>query len=83
MGSDQLIASRRVSCRDDRVDLFEWHFKRPEPPDDLGGGDLFGVVAAVAGAGVDLGRFEQADAVVMAQRLDVQVGRSREVPDGH
>jgi hypothetical protein len=31
---------------------------------------------------VNLSRLEQADAMVMAQRLDVQVCRSGEVPDG-
>jgi hypothetical protein len=43
--------------------------------------DLVGRVMAMPAEGVDLGRFEQADPVVVPQRLDVQVGRPGEVAD--
>jgi hypothetical protein len=82
MGSDQLVAYPRIGRGDDSVDLFEGHVQRPESPDHLGGRYLIGGVVAVSGEGVNLSRFEQADAVVVAQRLDVQVSRSGEVPDG-
>jgi hypothetical protein len=80
---DQLVASLRICRRDDRVNLFEGgHVRRPEPPDHRSGRDLIGGAAAVPDEWVNLSRFEQADAMVVAQRLDVQVCRSGEVPDG-
>jgi hypothetical protein len=36
----------------------------------------------VSGVGIDIGRLQQADAVIVAQRLDVQVRRAGEIPDG-
>jgi hypothetical protein len=82
VGSDQLVASPRICRCDDRVNLFEGHVQRPEPADHLSGRDLIGGVTPVPSEWVDLSRLEQADAVVVAQRLDVQVCRSGEVPDG-
>jgi hypothetical protein len=64
------------------VNLFEGHVQRPEPPDHLSGRYLIGGVVAVPSEWVNLSRFEQADVVVVAQCLDVQVCRSGEVPDG-
>ena len=82
MSGDELVASCRLSGGDHGMDLLQWHVEGAEAADDLGGRDLVGCVAPVAGVGVDVGGFEQADAVVVAQRFDVQVGRAGEVPDG-
>jgi hypothetical protein len=79
---DELITSGQVGGGDDDVNLFQRHIERAEPADDLGGRDLVGAIPAVSGVGVDIGRFQQADAVVVAQRLDVQVRCAGEVPDG-
>jgi hypothetical protein len=45
-------------------------------------GDLLSRVAPVPGARVDVSRFEEADLVVVAQRLDAEMGGPGEVADG-
>src|ERR1700722_20877214 len=82
MAGDEVVAGGQVGSRDDRVDLLQGHVERPEPADDLSGRDLIGGVAAMPCARVDVGGLEQADAVVMAQRLDTQVRGPGEVTDG-
>lgn len=67
---DQRVPGEHVRRRDDLLYVLQRHVQRPEPADHLGRGDLVGGVAAVTGAGVHVGRLEQADAVVMPQRLD-------------
>jgi len=62
------------------VDLFEGHVQGTKSADDLGGWDLVGRVAAVSGGGINIGRCEQADAVVVPQCLDGQVGGPGEIP---
>jgi hypothetical protein len=78
---DQLVTGRQVRGGDDGMDLFQRHVKGPEPPDDLGGRDLVSAITAVPGGRIDIGGHQQADAVVVAQRLDGQVRGAREVPD--
>jgi hypothetical protein len=63
------------------VDLLERHVERPESQDYLRGRDLVGRVAAMTGARVDVSRLEQADPVIVPQRLDAQVRGPREVTD--
>jgi len=50
--------------------------------DDLGYWNLLGGIAAVTGTRVDVGRLEYPDPVVVAERLDTQVGGPGEVADG-
>jgi hypothetical protein len=78
---DQLVPGGQVRGGDDGMDLIQGHVQGPEPLDDLGGRDLVSAVASVPGVGIDIGGFQQADAVVMAQRLDVEVRGAREIPD--
>jgi hypothetical protein len=83
MTGDELVTSRQVGGGDDGVNLFQRHIERAEPADDLGGRDLVGAIPAVSGAGVDIGRFQQADAVVVAQRLDVDAIVAAFAPDAY
>lgn len=71
MTDNQLIPGGQVGRRDDGVDLLERYFEQAEPADDLRGRDLVGV-ATVASHRIDVGRLQQADAVVVAQGLDVK-----------
>ena len=82
MGGDELVASVEIGGGDDRLDLFQRHLEGTEAPDDLGGRDLLGGVAPMTGVGVDVGRLQQADAVVVAERLHAEVGGAGEVTDG-
>jgi hypothetical protein len=65
MRGDELIASFQIGCGVDGLDLLQRHFQDAKAPDDLGGRDLLGDVAAVTCVGVDVGRLRQADAVVL------------------
>jgi hypothetical protein len=81
MTGDQLVAGGQVRGGDDGMDLFQRHVQGPEPLDDLGSRDLVGAIAAVPGRRIDIGGHQQADAMVVTQRLDVQVRGAREIPD--
>ena len=61
VGGDQLVAGVDVGGGEHRLDLVQRHVQGPEAADDLGRRDLVGGVAAVAGGGVDIGRFQQAE----------------------
>ena len=63
------------------ADLSNGHSKLSEAVDDLGGRHLVEAVVAVGALGVHVGGFNQARLVVAAQRLDAQVGDTRELPD--
>jgi hypothetical protein len=72
-----------VAGLDDLPHPVEGHVEGSEPLDDGGVGQLRGVIAAVAGGGVDPGRDEDAGLVVRPERLDRQQARSRERADRH
>ncbi len=80
--SDEVVASVHVGRGDDRLDLFQRHLQGTEASDDLGGGDLLDDVAAMTGVWIDVGRLQQADPMVMAERFHAQVGGAGEVSDG-
>ena len=82
MGGDELVASVNVGRGDDRVDLVQGHLEGTEAPDDLGGGDLLGGVTAVAGGRVYISGLQEADPVVVTERLDTQVRGTGEIADG-
>ena len=63
------------------MDVLQGHVELAEATDDLRHRDLIGAVPAIPGVVVDVGGVEHADAVVVAQRLDAQVGGAREVAD--
>jgi len=65
----------------DGLNVLQGHVEGSEAADDLGCGDLIGLIAAIAGVGVDSGGLEHADAVVVAQRLDAEVRCPSEATD--
>jgi hypothetical protein len=65
----------------DRPDLLQRHLQRPQDADGLGLVGLGRPVVAVAGGRVDERRPQQAELVVVAQRLHRQPGRLGEAPD--
>ena len=79
---DGPVAGREVGRLEHRAHLLERHVEVAEPADGLGGGDLVGAVVPVAARRVDLGRLEQADVVVVPERLHAQVRHLRELADG-
>ncbi len=81
VGGDDLVAGLKVGGVEHRADVLEGHLEVAEPPYHLGSADLVGGVAPVARGRVDVDRLEQADLVVMAQRLDAQVRRAGKVAD--
>src|ERR1700722_17743958 len=81
MLDDQTVACREVGGRQYGLDLGDGHLEIPEPADHLGGRNLLSGVVAVAVAGVDLVGLQQPNLVIVAQRLDAQVRRTREVAD--
>ena len=81
MGDDQPVTRLGVGRGQYRLDLRDGHLQTPQPADDLRKRDLILGVVAIAVAGVDLARLQQPDLVVVAQRLDAQMGRAREVAD--
>jgi hypothetical protein len=70
---DELVARAQVSRLQHGVNLVERHVQIPETADDLGCRDLAGRVPAVSGVRVDVGRRQEPDAVIVAQRLDAQM----------
>ena len=82
VSSDELVACLDVGGVQNGADLLEGHVEFPEAPDDLCRGDLLGAVTAVARIGVDLGRDEQFELMVVAQGLDAEVGGPGEIADG-
>ena len=81
MGGDELVARLDVRRGQDLLDLLDRHVQIPEPPDDLRGRYLVGGVPAVARVRIHIGGLQQADPVVVAQRLHAQMGRAGEVAD--
>ncbi len=79
VGGNDLVAGLKVRGVEHRADVLEGHLEVAEPPYHLGSADLVGGVAPVARGRVDVDRLEQADLVVMAQRLDTQVRRTGKV----
>ena len=74
VGDDQPVALLGVGRRQHRSDLGDRHLQPAQPADHLRLRDLTLGVVAVAVAGIDLGRRQQADLVVVAQRLDAEMG---------
>jgi len=72
VGGDELGANGRVGCAQHSSDVIEGHLEIPEPADHLSDRDLVARVSAIAGDRVDICRFEEAGAVVVAQRLDAE-----------
>lgn len=66
MGGDDRGAGPGVVGAQERLDVGDGHAQGAEPADDVRMVDLAGVVEAVTGAGVDMGRFENADVVIVA-----------------
>ena len=81
MRGDEGIAGRGVGRVKDRLDLADRHLQVPQAADYLRGRYLCGGVVAVARAGVHGGRFQQADLVVVPERLDAQVRNAGKVTD--
>src|ERR1700730_357777 len=81
MGNDQPATRLAVGRCEYRLDFGDGHLQAPQAADDLRNRDLVLGVVAISVAGVDLAGLEQPDLVVMAQRLDAQVRRAREVAD--
>ena len=79
---DELIAGVDVGRLQDGADLLQRHVEIAESSDDLCRGDLLGAVAAVARVGVDLGRDQQTEPVVVPEGLDAEVGGPGEIADG-
>ena len=63
------------------LDLAHRHFEVAQAADRLGCRDLMAPVVPVAAGVVHLGWFEQADVVVVAQGLDREITRARELAD--
>src|SRR5215475_8869662 len=66
---------------EDGLQLRDRHVEVAQPADHLRGRNLLVGVVAVAAARLDRARLEQADLVVVAQRLHAQMHRGRELPD--
>src|SRR6266581_263990 len=81
MGNDPLVAGAQVGSGQHALNLLQRHAQVTEAADDLRGGDLAGSIAPLAGVRIDLGRLEEADLMVVAQRPDGHVGGAREVAD--
>jgi hypothetical protein len=81
MGADRCVARFEVGGREDRLNVVQRHVEVAEAANDLRDRNLIGRVAPISRIGVDAGGVENADAMVMAQRLDAQVRRPSEVPD--
>jgi hypothetical protein len=75
------VAGPQVRSREDRADLLQGHVEVPEAADDLRGRDLIGRVAPVPGGRVDVRRLQEAEAVIVPQRLDAQLRGAGEIPD--
>ena len=74
------LALGRVVDRKNLADLVERHLQLAQPADDLGGLELLGPVAPVAGERVDVGRPEQVELVVVAERADAQPASRAKCP---
>ena len=81
MLDDQPVALLGVRRGENRLDICDRHLQAAESADHLGERDLVLGVVAIAVVGVDFAWLEQADVVVVAQRLDAQVRRAGEVAD--
>jgi hypothetical protein len=78
---DEQVARREVLRREHLAHPLHGHLEVTEASDDLRDRDLGERVAAVARARIDGGGLEQADLVVVPQRLDAEVGDAGEVSD--
>jgi hypothetical protein len=70
-----------ISGVDDGGDIPQWHADIPQRGEGARSRQLTQPVAAVAGAVIDLVRHEQADLVVVPQRLNCQPRQLRERAD--
>ncbi len=82
MGGDEPVTGLQIRSLQDGVDLVQGHIQIPETADHLGRRDLIDGIPPVPGLRVDVSRLQQPDAVIVAQRLDAQVGGPGEVTDG-
>jgi len=81
LGEDP-AARREVRRGENLAHVLDGHLEVTEAADDLGDRDLGEGVVPIAGARSDGGGLEQADLVVVPQRLDAEVRDAREVSDG-
>src|SRR5260221_14777373 len=82
MARDQGIAGMEIGGRHPRLPRLDGHPQVPEPLDDLGGRDLFDAIVSIARVLVHFRWFEQPHLMVVAQRLNAQVGEQRKVANG-
>ena len=66
MGGDEPVTRLRIGSLQDGVDLFQGHVQVPETADDLCRRDLIGGIPPVPGIRVDVSRFQEPDAVIVA-----------------
>ena len=78
---DQVVARPEIRRGQHGLDLVQRHVEAAEAADDLGGRDLIRRIAAVTGLLIHIGGLEQADPVIVTQRLDAQMSRASEVTD--
>src|SRR5260221_6480662 len=82
MARDQGIAGMEIGGRHPRLPRLDGHPQVPEPLDDLGGRDLFDAIVSIARVLVHFRWFQQPHLMVVAQRLNAQVGEQRKVANG-
>ena len=78
---DQVVARPEIRRSQHGLDVVQRHVEAAEAADDLGGRDLIRRIAAVTGLLIHIGGLEQADPVIVTQRLDAQMSRASEVTD--
>ena len=81
MPEERPVAGSGVGSLQHHPDLVDRHVELAEPADGVRNGNLARRVAPVARGRVDVRRLEQADIVVVPERLDAQVGHLRELAD--
>ncbi len=82
MGGDEPVTGLQIRSLQDGADLVQGHAQIPETADHLCRRDLIDGIPPVPGVWVGVCRFQEPDAVIVAQRLDAQVGGPGEVTDG-
>lgn len=81
MGDDRRVPRLDVGCLKDGFQRVQRLAQVTEPADDLRGRNLARVIVPVTAVGVDRGRREQAEIVIVPQRLHAQKRHPREVAD--
>jgi hypothetical protein len=78
---DDAVPSAGTLRFEHRADLLEGHLEVSEATDHVRGRDLRCGIEAITRRSIDVGRRQQADLVVVAQRLDTQMRRPGELTD--